>query len=178
MAVSFGQLGAGAKGVEVVFPASTKGLWSTANSDAETAQSAGEILRPLSATASTIVWLRVHPSVTRVLMRLRYDTGATYTTAPVVRLFGVFFPDAIQANAFADDGTVHVMRIDNVDSGAAGITIAGDATNDIRDTTYKYTDPTTFDGYDLRGASHVAAFIETAANISTGTPIVQLLGIN
>lgn len=184
MAVSTGNLGASVQGVAPAIPGSVTGDWTTIHSDAS-ATASTQALTPLSETSANVKWLKVPNRVVRVLVRCRYPTGASsLVTSPVIKLYGAW--PGVGATAatkteppFATDGTVKIMRLDNVDSGAAGVTVTLDFTNDIGDATYKYSDPTSLDGYDLKGAAWIACLV-TTAGAATGftTPIIEVLGLN
>lgn len=160
--------------------ASVYGSWIIANDDAETAQSATDLLVPHGIDDATFHWVRVGPGCTRALVRARALVGATVTTDPVVRLIGAF--GNINADgSMPSDGTVNFLRLDNVDANAAGLTLdcVTSGSGLLRDATYMYTDPLpSLDGVDLRGANYVGVAVETAANVNTGVVAVQLLLLN
>lgn len=153
-----------------VVTGSGKGGWATCIASAlATANSAGELLQPLSITNSNNVPVKLGPGVTRVAVRARYNTGVTVVgTSPVVRLFAVYADPS--SGAFANDGTVKFVRID-AQSGA-GVTLTCDTTNDVRDATYKYSALVTFSGLtavDMLGGWYLIAVLETAAVLTGGT---------
>lgn len=160
--------------------ASVKGSWITANDDAETAQSATDLLVPAGIDDSVFHWIVVGPGATRALIRARALVGATVTTDPVVRLIGAY--GKINADgSFANDGTVKFLRLDNADANAAGLTLdlISSGANTLRDATYQYSDVLpSLDGVDLKGAHYVGVAVETAANVNTGTVQVELLLLN
>lgn len=160
-------------------PCSAKGDWIIANDDAETAQSATDLLRPAAIDDSVFHWVKVGPNATRVLVRARQAVGATVTTSPVVRVIGVYGTTSDGAT-FADDGTVRFLRLDNADWNATGVTLTlvSSGTGLNRDATYAYTDVSTLDGYDLKGCMYVGIAVETAANVNSGTVPIEVLFIN
>lgn len=172
-------LGALAVTGNVVYPASVRGSWTTIISDLEaTAETAAVLLRPKSAVSSYIIPARLPGLGTRVQIRARYTAGATITTSPVVRLFTID-GDINGSGAFTDDETQQFQRIDNADGNAAGVTVTCSSGADIRDTTYAYSDILPdLTGYDCLGGAWLIALIETAGNISTGTPILQARVLN
>lgn len=166
-------------GGQVVYPASLRGLWVTANDDAETAQSETDLLRPAAVDDPTFHWVAVPFGATRVLVRARYDAEATVTASPVVRLVGADeYP--LEDGTLADDGTVRFIRLDNRAADAEGVTLtlATSGGGLLRDGTYAYSDPPTLDGYDLLGSRSVGVLVETAADVDTGAVAIELLFLN
>lgn len=163
----------------LVFPASVKGTWTIANDDAETAQSATDLLVPAGIDDSTFHWVEVHPGATRVLVRARMAVGATVTTDPIVRIIGAF-ADPASDGSYANDGSVMFLRLDNADWNATGVTLdltsSGSTMNS--DSVYAYSDVTTLDGYDVKGSWYIGVAVETAANVNSGTVPVQVLFLN
>lgn len=162
-----------------VVNASANGDWIVANDDAETAQSATDLLRPAAIDDSVFHWVKVGPNATRVLVRARQAVGATVTTSPVVRIIGAFGSIASDGT-FADDGTVRFLRLDSADWNATGVTLTlvSSGTGLNRDTSYAYTDVSTLDGYDMKGANYIGIAVETAANVNSGTVPIEVLFIN
>lgn len=162
----------------VVVPASVRGQWTTICSNVEaTAESAGVLLRPLSATSSYIIPAKVGGSCTRFYVRMQYTVGTTVGTNPVFRFYGVY--GALTSGSFLDDGTVFAIRLDSADCNAAGVTITASTGAQIRDTTYEYTDISPdLTGWDLMGCDYVIALIETAGSITSGTGILQAMALN
>lgn len=163
----------------IVYPASAGSTWIIANDDAETAQASTDLLRPAATDDATFHWVKAGPGCTRVLVRARQAVAATVTTSPVVRVMGAF-GDPDGDGAFADDGTVRFLRLDNADFNATGVTLTlvSSGTGLNRDTTYAYTDVSTLDGYDLKGSQYVGILVETAANVNSGTVPVEILFAN
>lgn len=166
----------------IVYPASAKATWITANDDAETAQSAGDLLAPAAIDDSVFHWVKVGPGVTRVLIRARQAIAATVTTSPVVRVYGLWSDDEEVSGAFDTDGTggVRCLRLDNADANASGVTLTlvTSGTGLMQDSAYAYTDVPTLDGYDLKGAPFVGVAVETAANVNSGTVPIEVLFVN
>lgn len=176
-----------AGGAMPTIPTSVVGNWVTCHTDLEdTAESAADLLNPTSATVNaTVVPIRIGQNVSKVLLRSRRPAAATITTSPVVRIYGLYCTDAVantidQAGTLPTDGTCIPIRLDNIDSGAAGVTITLDATNDINDGTYKYSDVISLTPIDLLGARYLMVLVETAANTSASAAqvILQALLLN
>ena len=163
-------------GAGVSYPGSVIGSWTTIHANlSTTAESAASLRRPATHASVSAFPVKIGTG-TRVLVRARYAHGtSTVTASPVVRLYACYGADPSAAGVFADDGTSQFMRIDTATSTVAGVTITltTTATDDkLRDATYRYSDVTTLDGYDLKGASHLLALTETVANISGGADTV------
>lgn len=185
MALTIARSSAGTSGATLVIPTTSYGMWTTCHSNlSATADSAANLLNPTASGISTsVVPIIVGQAVSKALFRVRYPTAATITTSPIVRLYGAHCSEeqakAIEtAGALDDTGLAPPIRLDNIDSGAAGVTLTLDSTNDIRDGTYKYSDPISLTAMDLLGSKIIWALASTAANISTGTPILQVLLVN
>lgn len=162
----------------VVYPASAGSSWVTANDSALTAQTAAMLLRPATITDSTFHWVK-RGDCTSILFRAIAPVGATVTTDPVVRVIGAWgTPDT--SGAFADDGTVKFLRLDNQDANAAGVTLDlfSSGASTLRDTTYQYSDPYSLTPTDLKGCDYFGIAVETVVAYSAGsgaTPIEALL---
>lgn len=164
--------------------------WVTAHDDVEaSASSAAELIRPLSVTSANVHAVKVPPGATRVMVRVRWTAAGAVTTSPIIRGYGVFgtinSPTATTLpNWFADDGTVTVVRIDRNATGAGGVTVTLDATNDLRDTTYSYSANAihTDDGtpwFDCKGAPYVFFLCSTAGNVAGAqTAVLQVAFLN
>lgn len=163
-----------------VLVASGKGSWIVANDDAETAQSATDLLRPAGIDDDVFHWVKVGTNVTRALVRARMAVGATVAGNPIVRVIGAYgTPDT--SGAFADDGTVRFLRLDNADANAAGLTLtlASSGTGLMQDGTYAYSDPMPdLTGIDLKGCNYVGVAVEDNADVNSGTVPIQLLFLN
>lgn len=158
------------------------GPWVTIHDDAEaSAASAAELIRPLSVTSSNVHALKVPPGATRVMIRARWSVAGAVTTSPVIRAYGV--AGAINASDwFEDDGTVSPVRIDRNATGAGGVTVTLDATNDLRDTNYSYSanaihadDGTPW--FDCKGSNYVFVLVATAGNV-VGSITLQAAFLN
>lgn len=161
----------------VVYPASVQGHWSTIITDLEATAETTALLRPQSAVSTYITPVVLGGNCTRFLVRARYTDSATITTNPVVRIYGGYYD--VREAGLVDDGTKHCLRLDNVDSDATGLTVTMDEDDDLRDTTYAYSDCVPdLDGIDAKGAWFIWALIETAGNVGTGTPILQIMPLN
>lgn len=134
------------------------------------AASAAELIRPLSVTAAEVHAVKVPPGATRVMIRARWTAAGAVTTSPVIRAYGVY-GEKNSSDWFADDGTAHVVRIDRNATGAGGVTVTLDATNDLRDSTYSYSANAihTDDGtpwFDCKGANYIFVLCSTAGNVA------------
>lgn len=159
-------------------PASAKGDWADAIANIEaTAQSAAELVRPLSTSSTNVVPVKIGDSCTRILLRAKYPTGSAITTSPVVRVFALY-GDPTSAGVFADDGTVKFLRLDATGGTTAGITITLDTTNDLKDSTYQYSSPWSLDLLDARGAKWILVLLETAAVHAGAGGTIEVLGLN
>lgn len=172
--------------MQVVTVASARGNWVVINDDAETAQSATDLLRPAAIDDAVYHWCEVRDGATRCLVRARMAVGATVTTSPVVRLVGAYgqitsdgsFPNT---SAAAVARNPLFLRLDSADWNAAGftLTLVTSGTGLNRDNDFAYTDiMPDLDGYDLKGANYVGIMVETAANVDTGTVLVEILLLN
>lgn len=174
-------IGAGALCVS----ASARGTWQTAildTSNTATAQSAAELLRPLSVTSSNIAPIRVGAGVSRVVVRARYfEDDVNGTHAGIIRLYAVYGEPTSGSKQFADDGTIEVMRLD-ADSGA-GLSLLRSSTLNIRTgELWRYTAPVTVSSsrlIDLHGAWYLLALLETKADhADIAIASVQVLVLN
>ena len=175
----------------ITCPSSVFGSWITIHDDISstiTAETSTVLARPLTATTASIHIARMTPGCTRFLPRVKYLQAARVaTTHPVVRFFGIYGLDpGATPTSFADDGTIELIRLDNDDNVAAGLTLTvtntgTEATSNFRDTTYRYSNvKPDRDGIDAKGATHILALVETAGVVSTGTgPLaLEILSIN
>jgi len=137
------------------------------------AQSASELLRPLSVTSSNIARLMFTGHVTRFMLRGRYNADATTAGhAGIVRVYAYFLNGTgkTESDVLPDDGTVRIMRLDA--TSGTGYTLSADPSTDFRDTTYRYTKPMEIGGstlIDACGASGLIVLLETAATLSGGS---------
>jgi hypothetical protein len=164
------------------------GSWITCVTNAtSTASTATELLNPLSSTKTVSQVVKVGNEGRRGIFRARYETAISASgTSSVIRLFGIYATDAqldaaslATSTTFPTDGTVKVKRLDSSTSTAAGITVAlvPGASGDLRDSTYKYSNPITLNSsefIDLCNCDAVLVLVETAAIVTNGTPIVEI----
>lgn len=179
--MAIGELKASAMLLESVKPVATGsvqiGPWVTIHDNAEdTPSTAPELIRPLSVTSANVHALKVPPGASRVMLRVRWTAAGAVTTSPVIRAYSVY-GSANASGWFADDGTVQLARIDRNATGAGGVTVTLDATNDLRDATYSYSAPAIHsdDGtpwMDCKGGGHVFVLVATAANVAGAQPCV------
>lgn len=170
----------------VVYPASARGGgWVTAIVDASaSAQTATELLRPLSVTSSNINVVRLSDAATRVQLRLSYPTTVTaVATQPVVRVFGVDGPDAALNSSFNFDETnasLTALRLDNVDTAGTGLTLTiGLVANDLRVNDTLFSDPNSLTPIDTLGFKWLLVLLNTAASkTGAGAVAVQVRAIN
>ena len=152
--------------------------------DAEvSAASAAELLAPFSyATAGASRWIKRGVGISRAYFYARMDATATYTTSPVIRVFGAFpVTEAVAStddvtpvtSSIANDGTWKAVRLDVADFNAAGLTLtlvaSGSTLNN--DATYAYSDETS--EIDLQDCRYFLVLIETAAVIGAGSGAVS-----
>lgn len=147
-------------------PGSVQSDWQVLYDDATTASGALDHLVPSLQDDSVAHRITIPDGATRILIRARYDAGAdVFTTSPIIRLTGT-----------DSDGVP--LRIDNVDSNAAGVTVTCEAASAVPSTgltagtDYTFSNVTTLDGYDLKGCRYLYVTVATAANILDGA--VQL----
>ena len=181
MAGTIRQASASIPAGQLIYPVSSKGIWVTIHDDLEATASSATILnRPLSNTDSSSRPVKVSDAGGKWLVRAKY-AQASAPSSPVVRLYAIFGEPSADGT-FADDGTVTFMRLDNKDSGATGITVTVDSTNDLRDSTYRYTDPRGVDAdfapSDALGAAYILALVETAAGSVSGAVTLELMTLN
>lgn len=168
--------GAEIMGGDISFPASVKGAWVVAHDDlSATAESSTVLMRPGSYSNTSVHPIRIHDAATRVTLRARYDDAvSTVTTSPIVRVYGVYGnDDAVSSAGVIDETKASLVRLDNADSNAAGITLTLETAASagcLNDGTYLYSNElaSSLDGIDLRGAKWLLVLTETAASISGG----------
>jgi len=156
-------------GPGVVSLSNMYGKWTRIHTDAKQANTAAELLNPISVSSAFVV-----PGIvtqgTRIMIVASIAFAATVTTSPVVRLLGAD-REPSEAGVFPAGTIFH--RIDADAFTTAGITItltAGAAAQNDGTYTYSSVLPATSSiGYQLRGAKAVIALVSTAANVSTGT---------
>ena len=180
-------LGASAKsgGSGVTFPSSVTGDWTVAHANLSATAETTALKNPTGTVSTSARLLAISPNVKGILLRARYATGtSTVTTSPIVRVFAVYGDDVPSTGTLSDTGANPCMRLDTATSTAAGLTITLTTTgtaDKLTDATYRYSDVTSLDGLDLKGAKYLLCLTETAANISGGADtVVELmaLGLN
>lgn len=145
--------------------------WQTIHENFESsAASAAELIRPLSVTSSDVHAVTVPEGASRMMVRARWTAAGAVTTSPVVRVYGVY-GTLNSSDWFADDGTAQIVRLDRNTTGAGGVTITLDATNDLRDTTYSYSanaihSDTGEPWMDCKGAPYAFVLCSTAGNVA------------
>lgn len=159
------------------YPVTVKGVWVTIHDDLEaTAETSTVLNRPLSNTGTNAHPAKVSDGGGKWMVRAKY-AKASSPTSPKMCIYAIYGEPGSDGN-FADDGTVPVIRLDNSDSGAAGVEITIDPTNDICDGTYRYSDPITFTPSDALGAWYILALTHTAASSVAGAVTLQLMTLN
>ena len=178
-------LGADISAGPLTYPASVQAAWQTAIVDASaSAQSGTDLLRPLAVTSTNINIVRLSPALTRVQLRLSYPTTVTaVATQPIVRVYGVDGPDsALGGTADWTETTagLSVMRLDNVDANAAGLTLSiGLVAADLRVNDTLLSDPNSLTPIDTLGHKWLVVLLQTAASkTGTGAVAVQVRGLN
>lgn len=139
--------------VPSIVPVSVIDDWIDICSAPETADNSGNtIVAPLGIVRAEQNRLYNNGVGTSLQIRLKYDDGAETLTSPVVQPFGF-------------DGNDSPQRLVNAD-GDHELTLTIDATNDVQDGTYKYTQPVEVD---MDGSASVLVAVKTAFNAGTGT---------
>lgn len=147
----------------MVLSGSCQSDWIVANNDTKTAQSAAELLNPVSTNDSNVLPCVIPHGATRVLVRVRIPIAVTtLTTDPVIRLYGI-----------DETATYPVpLRLDATASNAAGfeIDISGGTPSSslAQDAAYYYTPPYDRVGFDLLGCTTLYVLIETASTYTDG----------
>ena len=138
--------------VPLIVPVSVISDWVDVCTEPETADNAGStVVALLSITRDANNRLYNQGVGTSLQIRLKYDDGAGTLTSPVVQPFGF-------------DGNDSPQRLVNAD-GDHELTLTIDATNDVQDGTYKYTQPVEVD---MDGCQSVLVAVKTAFNAGTG----------
>lgn len=143
-------------------PGSVRADWDVLYDDATTASTSGDWLNPSAIDNSGAHRVTVPDGATRVLIRARYDVGAdTFTASPVIHITGT-------------DSNGVPLRCDDADANAAGITVTCEASTAVSNngvtagTHLAYSNVTTLDGYDIKGATYLYITVATAANVLDG----------
>lgn len=148
----------------------------TANDDARTAQSAGDLLNPFLIDDSVFHWVKVPQQATRFYIRGRTaSTLASVTTDPIVQIYGSILDPA---DAGSTNVTAKMFRLDNADWAATGVTLdlVASGTGQHTDATNKYTDvvPSTVGwtgGYPTMGMAYIGIAVATAAVLSSDVAV-------
>jgi hypothetical protein len=166
-------------GPGVMFPSNVFGKWTMIHTDAEQANTAAELLNPISVSSAFVI-----PGIvtqgTRLMIIARIAYAATVTTSPIVRILGA--DQVPNSSGVFPTGTLF-HRIDGDSFTATGLTVtlaaAASAQND--GSTYAWSSvlpATSAMGYQLRGAKAIIVLVSTAANVSTGTVPLYVSIIN
>lgn len=119
----------------------------------ETADNSGStVVNPGAITRSAQNKLYNHGVGTSLQIRLKYDTGAGTLTSPVIQAFGF-------------DGNGLPQRLKDKD-GNHELTLTLDGTNDVRDSSFKYS---AIAEVDMDGCASVLVAVKTAFAASSGT---------
>ena len=149
---------AGFNATGVVNPGSVKSSWSVLHFDATDDDTGLDVT---AFTSGGFRWTPVPSGATRVVLSTKIASGTP--SAPVVRVLGMYGePDGLGV-AIAG---VPVMRVDAAGNATGtGVTVpAGTDANSYEDSTGVYSQPTDWDGIDLRGAQYVGVQVVTAAD--------------
>ncbi len=161
-----------------VYPCSVSGNWVTLHADLEQAADAStELTQVLTTNNTGARFLKVPPFATRMIARVKYTTAGTSPTNPVVRFYG---SDVWSATGVIDLSTPSIlMRLDNADNAAAGLTFTMTTATDVADSTYSYSNPMpSLTGIDLQGCVAVLPIVTTAAALTSGTVELQVRFLN
>lgn len=157
-----------AGGPDVTFPSSMQVNWTQVHTDAEQANTAAELLNPLSVSSAYVVPCIVKQG-TRLRIMASIAYAATVSASPVVRIFGA---DKVPNSAGVFPTGTLFHRIDSENFTDVGITVtlaaAAAAQNDGATFAWSSALPVGT-GYDMLGAKAILVLVETAANTSTGT---------
>lgn len=153
-----------------------------ANDDLETAESAAELLKPWSITASRLGdlhWIRVPDNALAVIPRARNDAAmSAVATSPVVRLIGAYGTpngDGGFSGDPDDPNYGRFVRLDNADFNAAGLSLTLATTGNNEDSDFEHSDLPSLTGYALLGCHYVGMLVETAASITGANAYGDLL---
>lgn len=157
-----------AGGPDVTFPSSMQVNWTQVHTDAEHANTAGELLNPAS-VSSTYVVPAIVSQGTRLRIKAQVAVAATVTTSPVVRVFGADqTPDS--SGAFASNTIFHRIDSENETDVGVTLTLAADPADMMNNGTNAWSTALPVStGWDMLGAKAIIVLVETAANVSTGT---------
>lgn len=146
-----------------------RSAWAVAQTNTSTAQSASDLLNVYAIDDATCQPVAIPAGATRFIARLRIPAAVTtYTTSPVIRFVGMY--------GTTTNGST--IRLDNVDSSAAGVTITGTAADLAASDGSERSDPTNLVGYPTMGCDYLICPVETACVYTDGaTPQVVPLEI-
>lgn len=176
-------VGAAVVGPSPVVTVSGKGAWRTAVLNATaTAQTSGQLQRPLSVTSSNIVPIKLEQNCTRIMVRGVYNADATGGTHAAVAVYGVYGDPLLDSGtAVWDDSatsaTAVTPRVVRLDQANGFTTLQMDVGADIEDGVSAYTLPMEVAGspmIDCLGASWVIVLVQTAAAPTGGTPAARI----
>lgn len=135
-------------------------------------QSGADMIRPLSVSSSNIAPVEMGAVSTRIIVRGAYNADATGGShAGKVRVYAVFGEPVVTSGAHAWSDALP-NRVVRITGSTTPITLTIDTTNDVRDTTYKYTDPVVINSTELidaLGASYILVLLETQSDVSGGS---------
>lgn len=168
----------------VVASTSCYGVWVTVHDDARTAQSAGNLLKPVAVADSVCHWIKIERPAAR-MGRLRCKVPIATTavgTSPVVRVFAGYGTLNTDGSA-PTDGSFRVERLDSGTWTAAGLTLAFPASpttsNCPNDATYFYATAVLQTPVDMQGAQYILVEVETAgACTSSAIMLVEAVFLN
>lgn len=144
--------------------------WFTLISGGMNSADAAPITDPASEITASTRFLTVPPRGTSLVVRLKYDDGITFSTDPIIQVFG--------ANK-KSNGTREYFKLFN-ENGSHTVTIAAAETTDVSDGTDNWTDTIKNAGnafFDMLGASEILVGVNTAAAVSAGdVTLVSLEG--
>ena len=174
----------------IVYPGFAQTDWTIIHADLKAAAPASTVLvQPGTYSDSNVTPLRVPPNANRVLLRVRYATAiSAAATSPSCIVYGAYGDDSAfneSTGVFNNTGSIRWVRLDSSASGGTTgttFTMSPGATEDIRDSVYKYgvivgeQSGTVIGlgcGFDLRGCKWVMALTTIPASV-TGTGAIQL----
>ena len=174
----------------IVYPGFAQTDWTVIHADLRAAGLSSSVLvQPGLYSDSNVTPLRVPPNANRVLLRVRYATAiSAAATSPSCIVYGAYGDDSAfneSTGVFNNTGSIRWARLDSSASGGTTgttFTMSPGATEDIRDSVYKYgvivgeQSGTVIGlgcGFDLRGCKWVMALTTIPASV-TGTGAIQL----
>ena len=174
----------------IVYPGFAQTDWTVIHADLRaTAPSNTVLVQPGTYSDSNVTPLRVPQNANRVLLRVRYATAITAAaTSPSCIVYGAYGDDSAfneSTGVFNNTGSIRWARLDSSASGGISgttFTMSPGATEDIRDSVYKYgviageqtgTVLGLGCGFDLRGCKWIMALTTIPASV-TGSGAIQL----